>query len=61
MPAFREAKSSGNDTKAGKILAGALKQLRLSRLKPDPVLNGALTTLAKDDSSVFGTHAAIEV
>ena len=58
---LREARSSGNDTKATRVLAGALKQLRLSRLKPDSTLNAALTLLAKEDSKLFNNPTAIEV
>ena len=58
---LREARSSGNDTKATRVLAGALKQLRLSRLKPDSTLNAALTSLAKEDSKLFNNPTAIEV
>ena len=58
---LREARSSGNDTKATRVLAGALKQLRLSRLKPDSTLNAALTSLAKEDSKLFSNPTAIEV
>ena len=58
---LREARSSGNDTKATRVLAGALKQLRLSRLKPDSTLNTALTSLAKEDGKLFNNPTAIEV
>ena len=61
VSALREARSSGNDTKATRVLAGALKQLRLSRLKPDSTLNTALTSLAKEDGKLFNNPTAIEV
>ena len=61
VAAVQEARAAGNDAKAARVLAGALKQLRLSRLKPDPALNVALTTLGKEDSELFNNPPAIEV
>jgi len=61
VAAVQEARAAGNDAKAARVLAGALKQLRLSRLKPDPALNVALTTLGREDSELFNNPPAIEV
>lgn len=60
LPAVKEAISSGNDTSATKILCGALKQLRLSRLKPDSVLNTALTSLVKEYPKLFTASSVID-
>lgn len=60
LSAIRAAKSSENDSKAGKILAGALKQLRLSRLKPDTTLNSALVTLVKEFPALFSVPSVID-
>ena len=60
MSAVQAAKSADNDVKASKILGGALKQLKLSRLKPDTVLNSALVTLLHEFPDMFSTPAVIE-
>ena len=60
LPAVREARASGNDSKANKLLSGALRQLKLSRLKPDPILNSALTAIAKESPDLFSSPALIE-
>lgn len=60
ISAIKAAKSADNDTKAAKILGGALKQLKLSRLKPDATLNSALVSLVRDYPELFSTSAAIE-
>lgn len=60
ISAIRAAKSADNDAKAAKILGGALKQLRLSRLKPDLTLNSALVTLVLDFPDMFSTLSVME-
>lgn len=57
---MREAVSSGNDTKATKLLAGGLKQLKLSRLKPDKDLNTALATLIKESPQLFSVTSSLD-
>ena len=61
IPAIAEAKSGGNESKVTKILAGALKQLKISRLKPDPKLNYDLVALVKEDAQMFNQPVVIEV
>lgn len=65
LPAITDAKSSGGggagDTKVVRILAGAMKQLKHSRLKPDPKLNSDLITLVKEDPQIFNNPTIIEV
>lgn len=60
ISAIRAAKSADNDVKVAKILGGALKQLRLSRLKPDLTLNSALVTLVQDYPDMFSTQSVME-
>ena len=60
VSAIRAARSSDNDVKAAKLLGGALKQLKLSRLKPDSTLNSALVTLVREFPAMFSTATAIE-
>lgn len=60
VSAIKAAKSNDNDTKAAKILGGALKQLKLSRLKPDATLNSALVSLVHEYPEMFSAAAAIE-
>ncbi len=49
--------SSGNTSKATKLIVGSLRLLKLSRLKPDPVLNSSFTTLSKESPEVlFSPH-----
>lgn len=57
---IRAAKSADNDAKASKILGGALKQLKLSRLKPDATLHSALVTLVHDFPEMFSASAVVE-
>ena len=64
--AIAEAKSSGGggtsgESKAVRILAGAMRQLKHSRLKPDLKLNSDLTTLVKEDPQLFNNPHIIEV
>ena len=61
LSAIKAAKSAGNEVKAGKILGGALKQLRLSRLKPDTTLNSSLVTLVHDFPDLFSSPAIVEL
>lgn len=61
MSAVTDAKSSGEDTKVVRILAGAMKQLKHSRLKPDPKLNNDLVTLVRSDPQLFNHPNIIEV
>ena len=67
LSAITEARSSGStsnvtgDSKAVRILAGAMRQLKHSRLKPDLKLNGELTTLIKEDPQLFNNPNIIEV
>ena len=44
-----------------RILAGAMKQLKHSRLKPDSKLNGDLVSLVKEDPQLFNNPNIIEV
>ena len=60
VEAVQDAKSDKNESRVTRLLLGAVKQLRLSRLKPDGNLNAALTTLARDYSSLFNTPPLIE-
>ncbi len=60
VSAIQAAKSAENDAKASKILGGALKQLKLSRLKPDTTLNSALVNLVHEFPDMFSTPAVIE-
>jgi hypothetical protein len=60
ISAIRTAKSSDNNVRAAKLLGGALKQLRLSRLKPDATLNSSLVTLVEEFPDMFSTTAVIE-
>lgn len=60
VSSVRAAKSADNDVKASRILGGALKQLKLSRLKPDATLNSGLVTLVHEFPDMFSTPAAIE-
>lgn len=60
VAAVKAAKSADNENKAVKILGGALKQLKLSRLKPDATLNSALVSLVHDYPEMFSTSAVIE-
>ena len=60
ISAIKAAKSADNDVKVSKILGGALKQLKLSRLKPDTTLNSALVSLVHEYPEIFTTPAAIE-
>ena len=57
---MREALSSGNDSKATKLLAGGLKQLKVSRLKPDRELNSALTVLIKESPQLFSNPSSLD-
>ena len=63
LPAIVEAKTSGGsgDSKIVRILAGAMKQLKHSRLKPDPKLNNDLISLVKEDPQIFNNPTSIEV
>lgn len=60
ISAIRAAKSADNDAKAAKLIGGALKQLRLSRLKPDTTLNSALVTLVQEYPEMFSTPSVME-
>ena len=60
LPAFREAMSSGNTSKATKLIAGSLRQLKLSRLKPDPVLNSSFSTISKENPEMFASPHLVE-
>ena len=57
MSAIKNAKSAENGTK---ILGGALRQLKLSRAKPDMTLNSALVTLVREYPDMFSSVAVIE-
>ena len=69
LSAITEARPSGSgssssvtgDSKAVRILAGAMRQLKHSRLKPDLKLNAELTTLIKEDPQLFNNPNIIEV
>jgi len=61
LPAFKEAVSSGNSSKANKLLCGAVIKLKQSRsLKPDIVLNTALGTIAKEYPEYLSTASVVE-
>jgi hypothetical protein len=60
LPAIREALSSGNDSKATKLLAGGLRQLKLSRLKPDKELNSSLMALIKESPQLFSAPSSLD-
>ena len=67
LSAITEARPSGSgssvtgDSKAVRIIAGAMRQLKHSRLKPDLKLNAELTTLIKEDPQLFNNPNIIEV
>ena len=66
LPAIAEAKSAGGgggggESKVVRILAGAMKQLKHSRLKPDAKLNSDLVSLVKEDPQLFNNPNIIEV
>lgn len=52
--------SSGNTSKATKLIAGSLRQLKLSRLKPDPVLNSSFSTISKENPEMFASPHLVE-
>ena len=60
LPAIRESLSAGNDAKATKLLAGGLKQLKLSRLKPDKELNSSLMVLIKESPQLFSAPSSLD-
>jgi len=60
VSALRAAKAADNDSKVGKILGGALKQLKQSRLKPDATLNAGLVTLVKEFPSLFSLPPVVD-
>ena len=63
--AIAEAKSGGGggggESKVVRILAGAMKQLKHSRLKPDHKLNSELVSLVREDPQLFNNPNVIEV
>ena len=61
LPAIAEARSSGGESKVVRMLAGAMKQLKHSRLKPDTKLNSDLVALVKEDPQLFNNPNVIEV
>lgn len=52
---------AGDDMKTTRLILGALKQLKQSRIKPDHSLNISIATIAKDNPKLFATPEAIEV
>lgn len=52
---------AGDDVKTTRIILGALKQLKQSRIKPDHALNNSIATVARDNPKLFATPEAIEV
>lgn len=52
---------AGDDMKTARLIHGALKQLKQSRIKPDLALNTAIATIARDNPKLFATPEAIEV
>jgi hypothetical protein len=60
LPAITEARSSGGESKVVRMLAGAMKQLKHSRLKPDTKLNSDLVALVKEDPQLFNNPNVIE-
>ena len=61
LSAVAEARASGGETKVARVMAGAMKQLKHSRLKPDPKLNDDLIALVKEDPQLFSNPVIIEV
>ena len=43
------------------LLCGAMRTLKLNRLKPDPMLYLTLTSLSKSRSSLFTSRKVVEV
>ena len=52
---------AGDDVKTARLILGALKQLKQSRIKPDYGLNSSIATIARDNPKLFATPEAIEV
>lgn len=52
---------AGDDVKTARLILGALKQLKQSRIKPDHTLNISIATIARDNPKLFATPEAIEV
>lgn len=50
-----------DDVKTARLILGALKQLKQSRIKPDLALNSSIATIARDNPKLFATSEAIEV
>ena len=61
VSAIKDAKTSDNESKVQRLLLGAIRQLKHSRLKPDPVLNAALVQLAEEDGEMFNTPSIVDV
>ena len=52
---------AGDDVKTVRLILGALKQLKQSRIKPDHALNSSIATIARDNPKLFTTPEAIDV
>ena len=61
VAAVKDAKTTEGDSKVPRLLLGAVRQLKHSRLKPDPILNAALVQLAEEDGEMFNTSYIIDV
>lgn len=55
------AELEGNDDRLEGVLCGAVKQLKVTRAKPDSVLYLSLMYLAKMKPNIFATEGVIEV
>lgn len=55
------AEAEGNDDRIEGVLCGAVKQLKMNRAKPDPMLYLSLMYLAKIKPNIFATEGVIEV
>eukprot|EP00731_Ephydatia_muelleri_P029324 Em0020g968a len=60
VAAVKDAKTTEGDSKVPRLLLGAVRQLKHSRLKPDPILNAALVQLAEEDGEMFNTSYIID-
>lgn len=55
------AELEGNDDRIEGVLCGAVKQLKVTRAKPDSTLYLSLMYLAKIKPNIFATEGVIEV
>jgi len=56
-----KACETDDDAKAARLVLGALKQLKQSRIKPDLSLMASIATVARSNPNLFAASEAIEV